>query len=147
MKNTNSIFRIALIAALCSFTAALAACGKSSVVTDSSPSTQPPAVQPQSAQSATQPANQTAAQPAEQPPAAQQSGATQPTPSPTLHPIMKQAQAKPGVPVSVPDSMRRPLNPEEMKKAMEVMPPEVRARIQGMAQTPQGAKPAATPKQ
>lgn len=60
---------------------------------------------------------------------------------------MKEAQAKPGVPVSVPESMRRPLNAEEMKKALEAMPPEVRARIQGMAATPQGAKPAATPKQ
>lgn len=60
---------------------------------------------------------------------------------------MKQAQANPGVPVSVPESMRRPLNAEEMKKAMEAMPPEVRARIQGMATAPQGAKPAATPKQ
>jgi hypothetical protein len=139
MKNTCSIFRNALIVALFSFSVALSACSKSSVVTDSSPSTQSPAAQPQ-----------TAAQPAEQPPAAQQTNAAQaqqPTPSPTLHPIMKQAQAKPGVPVSVPESMRRPLNAEEMKKAMEAMPPEVRARIQGMAAAPQGAKPAATPKQ
>ncbi len=53
---------------------------------------------------------------------------------------MKQAQSNPGVPVSVPDSVKRPLNAEEMKKALEAMPPEVRARLQGMAQTPQGAK-------
>ena len=135
MKNTNLILRIALIAALCSFTAALAACGKSSVISDSSPSTQSPAAQPQTA---------TQLQPAAEPAAAQPQQAT---PSPTLHPIMKQAQAKPGVPVSVPESMRRPLNAEEMKKAMEAMPPEVRARIQGMAAAPQGAKPTATPKQ
>lgn len=147
MKNTCSIFRNALIVALFSFSVALSACSKSSVVTDSSPSTQSPAAQPQTA---TQPATQSAAQPSEQPPAAQQTNAAQaqqPAPSPTLHPIMKQAQAKPGVPVSVPESMRRPLNAEEMKKAMEAMPPEVRARIQGMAAAPQGAKPAATPKQ
>lgn len=147
MNNTKLIYRTALILALISFATAMSACGKNSVVSDSSPSTQSPAAQPQTA---TQPATQSGAQPAEQPPAAQQAGAAQtqqPTPSPTLHPVMKQAQAKPGVPVSVPDSMRRPLNAEEMKKALEAMPPEVRARIQGMAQTPQGAKPAATPKQ
>lgn len=137
MKNTKLTVRNALIVALFSLTAALSACTKGSVVSDSaSPqsATQPAATQPPATQ------QQQAAQPVEQ------TAAQQPSPSPTLHPIMKQAQANPGVPVSVPDSVKRPLNAEEMKKAMEAMPPEVRARIQGMAQAPQGAKPQATPK-
>lgn len=137
MKNTKLTFRNVLIVALFSITAALSACSKSSVVSDSaSPQS---AAQPAATQPAVQ--QQSQAQAAEQPPA------QQPSPSPTLHPIMKQAQANPGVPVSVPDSVKRPLNAEEMKKAMEAMPPEVRARLQGMAQAPQGAKPQATPKQ
>ncbi|MEK7831738.1 MAG: hypothetical protein AAB401_11670 [Acidobacteriota bacterium] len=137
MKNTKLIFRNALIMALFSLSAALSACSKSSVVSDSAPQ-QPAAQQQQPAATAAQQQN-----PAQTP---EQTAAQQPTPSPTLHPIMKQAQANPGVPVSVPDSVKRPLNAEEMKKAMEAMPPEVRARLQGMAQTPQGAKPQATPK-
>jgi len=32
--------------------------------------------------------------------------------------------------------MKRPLNSEEMKKAMEQLPPEVRARIMGMQKLP-----------
>lgn len=146
MKHINLIVRSALIVALFSFIAGLTACGgSSSVVTDSPAATQSPVAQPQTA---TQ--SQPAAQPAEQTAAAQPAAEAQPqkpTPSPTLLPVMKEALAKPGVPVSVPESMRRPLNAEEMKKALEAMPPEVRARIQGMAATPQGAKPAATPKQ
>jgi hypothetical protein len=147
MKHNNPIVRSALMVALFSFIAGLTACGggNSSVVTDSPAATQSPVAQPQTA---TQ--SQPASQPAEQASATQPADAAQsqkPTPSPTLHPIMKEAQAKPGVPVSVPESMRRPLNAEEMKKALEAMPPEVRARIQGMAAAPQGAKPAATPKQ
>ena len=137
MKNTKLIFSNALIMALFSLSAALSACSKSSVVSDSAPQ-QPAAQQQQPAATAAQQQN-----PAQTP---EQTAAQQPTPSPTLHPIMKQAQANPGVPVSVPDSVKRPLNAEEMKKAMEAMPPEVRARLQGMAQTPQGAKPQATPK-
>lgn len=144
MKNINLIIRSALVVALVSLVAGLTACNKPSVVSDSPATTQAPAAQPQTA---TQ--SQTAAQPAEQAAATQaaQSAAQQPSPSPTLHPLMKQAQANPGVPVTVPESMRRPLNAEEMKKAMEAMPPAVRAQLQGMAQTPQGAKPTATPKQ
>lgn len=69
------------------------------------------------------------------------SAQSSPTPAPTLLPVMKQAQANPGVPVAVPESMKRPLNAEEMKKALEAMPPEVRARIQGMQAAPQGVKP------
>lgn len=139
MQKTKVIFQNALTVALFLFIAALSACSKGSVVSDSA-SQQPAAQQP----AAQQPANQQpdAAQPAGAQPAAQ---AQQPTPSPTLHPLMKQAQAQPGVPVSVPDAVKRPLNAEEMKKALEAMPPEVRARIQGMAVAPQGAKPQSTP--
>ncbi len=140
MQNKKVIFRNALIVALFSLSAVLTACNKGSVVSDSA-SQQPAAAQP----AAQQPANQQ--QPsATQPAGAQQQAAQaqQPTPSPTMHPLMKQAQAQPGVPVSVPDAVRRPLNAEEMKKALEAMPPEVRARIQGMAVAPQGAKPQAT---
>lgn len=139
MQKTKVIFQNALTVALFLFIAALTACSKGSVVSDS-PSQQPTAQQP----AAQQPANQQQA--AAQPVATQQAAqAQQPSPSPTLHPLMKQAQAQPGVPVSVPDAVRRPLNAEEMKKALEAMPPEVRARIQGMAVAPQGAKPQTTP--
>lgn len=62
------------------------------------------------------------------------------TPTPTPLPIIKQAQTQPGVPVTVPDSVRRPLTGEELQKALQQLPPEVRARIQGM-----GAAPKATP--
>lgn len=140
MQNTKVIFQNALTVALFLFVAALTACSKGSVVSDSA-SQQPAVAQP----AAQQPANQqqpSAAQPAATQQAAQ---AQQATPSPTLHPLMKQAQAQPGVPVSVPDAVKRPLNAEEMKKALEAMPPEVRARIQGMAVAPQGAKPQTTP--
>ncbi|MBP6823298.1 MAG: hypothetical protein KA368_17235 [Acidobacteria bacterium] len=137
MKNTKVIVRSALIVALVSLAGTLSACSKSSVVSDSTP--QQPAAQQQQQPAAAQQQNSTQA--------AEQTAAQQPSPSPTLSPIMKQAQANPGVPVSVPDSVKRPLNAEEMKKALEAMPPEVRARLQGMAQTPQGAKPQPTPKQ
>ncbi len=59
-------------------------------------------------------------------PAAVQSAAT---PSPTPSELMRRAQAQPGVPVTVPESMRRPLNREELQRALQQMPPEVRARI------------------
>ena len=64
-------------------------------------------------------------------------------------PAIKEAQAKPGVPVTIPESMKRPLTNEEMQKALQAMPPEVRARIQGMQAAPPGVKPGqpqATPK-
>lgn len=140
MHDTNRIFRNALIVALFSFAAVVTACNKGSVVSDSA--SQQPATQQPSAQAAGQ---QSAATPLA---AAQNAQPQQPTPSPTLNPIMKAAQANPGVPVSVPDSLKRPFTPEEMKKAMEALPPDVRARLQGMAAAPQGAKPqtTATPK-
>lgn len=114
--------------------AGLTACKNDSVVSDSAAPAKPGA--PQSSATPAVPATASAAAPQNQ----------QPTPSPTLHPIMKEAQSKPGVPITVPESMRRPLNAEEMKKALEQMPPEVRARIQGMQAAPQAVRPQATPK-
>lgn len=63
------------------------------------------------------------------------------TPSSTPLPAIKQAQTQPGVPVAAPDVVRRPLTGEELQKALQQLPPEVRARIQGMA----AGKPKATP--
>ena len=124
--------------------AGLSACRKS-VVSDS------PAQSPQSSQSA---------QPA-QPPTAGAAGSTtvataaspsaegkpeaKSTVSPTPLPILKEAAAHPGVPVTVPESMRRPLTGEELQKALQQLPPEVRARIQGMQAAPQGVRPQTTP--
>jgi hypothetical protein len=66
-----------------------------------------------------------------------------------MNPVIKEAQSKPGVPIAVPESMKRPLNAQEMEKALQAMPPEVRARIQGMRAAPPGVvpgQPQATPK-
>lgn len=62
--------------------------------------------------------------------------------SPTPNPILKQASGQPGVPVPVPESLKRPMTPEEMQKAMQALPPEVRKRIMGLGQAP---KPSPTP--
>ena len=100
------------------------ACGNS-VVSDSSP----PAKQ------AAAPANTPAiALPAAATPAP--TGEARSAPSPTPNPIIKQAAAQPGVPVAVPDSLRRPLTSEEMQKALQQLPPEVRQRIMGMQKLP-----------
>ncbi|MGH9940712.1 MAG: hypothetical protein ACREAM_31080 [Blastocatellia bacterium] len=104
---------------------ALSACGNSSSV-DSSSQSRPASVVPAPSNSAS-----VAASPAT---SATVQGAS--TPAPTQNPALKQAQAQPGVPVPVPESMKRPLNSEEMKKAMEQLPPEVRARIMGMQKLP-----------
>jgi ABC-type transport system substrate-binding protein len=140
-KSSYSIVFLALLL----LAAGLAGCKSNSVVSDSSAPAKSAALQTStssaSATNAIGSATPVAA--TNTAPAAQNQ---QPVTSPTLLPIMKQAQAKPGVPVSVPESMKRPLNPEEMKKALEQMPPEVRARIQGMQAAPQGVKPQATPK-
>ena len=127
-------YRSALIVALAGSAAGLSACGGGSVVSDSSS---------KPSQSA---GSSTAAQPANSPAVSAAANATpqlaeQPTPSPTVLPIIKEAQSKPGVPVAVPESMRRPLTPEEMQKALQAMPPEVRARIQGMQAAPPGVRP------
>jgi hypothetical protein len=132
--------------ALLLLAAGLTGCKSDSVVSDSSAPAQSGSLQTASSQaSVTNAVGAPATVPAAVNPASAGQN-QQPTPSPTLLPLMKQAQANPGVPISVPESMRRPLNPEEMKKALEQMPPEVRARIQGMQAAPQGVKPQATPK-
>lgn len=66
------------------------------------------------------------------------------TPSSTPLPVIKQAQTQPGVPVAVPDVVRRPLTGEELQKALQQLPPEVRARIQGMAAGTPKASPQPT---
>lgn len=128
--------------ALSLLAAGLTGCKSESVVSDSAKPAQNSAPQtagaPASAANTTSSPAATASAPGGQ--------AQQPSPTPSLLPMMKQAQANPGVPVSVPESMRRPLNPEEMKKAMDQLPPEVRARIQGLQAAPQGVQPQATPK-
>ncbi len=53
-----------------------------------------------------------------------------------MNPLLKEAQANPGKLVTVPESMRRPLNKEEMEKALQQLPPEVRQRIMGMQKLP-----------
>lgn len=106
------------------------ACSSSSSVVSDSPS--------QSAKPAAAPSTQTGETSAAAPtaPTPAPSGAVSATPSPTLNPIMKQAAAQPGVPVAVPESVRRPLNAEEMQKALQQLPPEVRQRIMGMQKLP-----------
>lgn len=116
---------------------ALSACGgSSSVISDSSSESKPVSASPAPSTPAS---NDAAVAPSPAP-----SGAVQSAPSPTPHPVIKQAQAKPGEPMAVPESMKRPLNAEEMKKALQQLPPEVRARIMGLQQmpapTPQPAK-------
>jgi hypothetical protein len=131
--------------ALLLLAAGLAGCKSDSVVSDSSAPANSAALQTSTSSASATNATGSAA-PVTATSAASAAQSQQPAASPTLLPIMKQAQAKPGVPVSVPESMRRPLNAEEMKKALEQMPPEVRARIQGMQAAPPGIKPQATPK-
>ena len=134
----------ALVTALLVLAVSLSACQGNSVVSDSSK----PAAGQSAAQPATSPNSMSAAAPnaaAQQVPQPNQPA----TASPTILPIIKEAQSKPGVPVTIPESMRRPLNAEEMQKALQAMPPEVRARIQGMQAAPPGVKPGqpqATPK-
>ena len=104
---------------------ALTACSGGSVVSDSA--TKPQPAQPaSSAVPATDASNATPAV-----------AASSPSPSPTMNPVIKQAAAQPGVPVAVPDVVKRPLTPEEMQKALQALPPEVRQRIMGMQKMPQ----------
>jgi len=145
----------ALVMAFFALAVGLSACGGGSVVSNSS--SNPSGSNPSGAKSS---GNATGAQPGSSPtvgtsggstesPATSSNAARQATPSPTMNPVIKEAQAKPGVPVAVPESMRRPLNAQEMEKALQAMPPEVRARIQGMRAAPPGVvpvQPQATPK-
>jgi hypothetical protein len=110
----SNVFPVAVVLMAVS----LSACNGDSVVKESSP----------------QPATAVSAQ--STPAAPQPSAEVKSTPTPTPHPAMKQAQAQPGVPVAVPESVRRPLNAEEMQKALQQLPPEVRQRIMGMQQLP-----------
>ncbi|MEP7341050.1 MAG: hypothetical protein ABI977_25180 [Acidobacteriota bacterium] len=123
----------ALFTALLALAVSLSACNRGSVVSDSSS-------KPASGQPADSPNVMSAASPNASARQDQRQN-QQPTPSPTMLPAIKEAQARPGVPVSVPESMKRPLNAEEMQKALQAMPPEVRARIQGMQAAPPGVKP------
>jgi len=104
---------------------ALSACGNSSSVVSE---TRPASAVPAPSASAPTPAP-VAAAPAP-------SATVQSTPTPTPHPAVKAAQANPGVPVAVPESMKRPLTSEEMQKALQQLPPEVRARIMGGQKLP-----------
>ena len=143
----------ALAMALLVLAVSLSGCGGGSVVSDSSsnPSgSNPSGSNPSGSKSS---GGATGAQPGPSPTVGTSGGSTtaaqQATPSPTMNPVIKEAQAKPGVPVAVPESMRRPLNAQEMEKALQAMPPEVRARIQGMRAAPPGVvpgQPQATPK-
>lgn len=45
----------------------------------------------------------------------------------------------------VPEIMKRAFTKEEMEKALQQLPPEVRARIQGLSYAPAGARPNAAP--
>jgi hypothetical protein len=119
--NVGFVFVLSLVLSACG--------GSSAVVSDSSSQSAKPAAAP-----STQTADTSAAAPTAPTPAP--SGAVSATPSPTLNPIMKKAAAQPGVPVTVPDSVRRPLNAEEMQKALQQLPPEVRQRIMGMQKLP-----------
>jgi len=111
---------------------ALSACGNSSSVVSDSSSKSGQSGQSKPASAVAAPPN--SASSAAATPAT--SGAVQSTPTPTPNPIYKQAQARPGVPVQAPESMRRPLTSEEMQKALQQMPPEVRARIMGLQKLP-----------
>jgi len=57
--------------------------------------------------------------------------------------MIKQAQAQPGAPVNVPESMKRAMTPQEMQKALQQLPPEVRSRIMGMQKLPSPSPPPA----
>jgi hypothetical protein len=78
-------------------------------------------------------------------PAAQPAPAASPivvaTPASSSSP--DQTGKKSGAQDNVPEIMKRPMTKEEMEKAMQALPPEVRARLQGMGVRPAG--PAATP--
>jgi len=141
-------YQSALFMALLAFSISSSACNGGSVVSDSSSKPSQSPVIPSTAQPAASPAAGNAA--AQQIPQQAQQATASPSPSSTMLPAIKAAQAQPGVPVTVPESMKRPLNAQEMQKALQAMPPEVRARIQGMQAAPPGvapgAKPQATPK-
>lgn len=141
LQYAQSFFRFGALAVLAG-ALTLSACNKSSVVNDAPANTTPAGQAPAQSQPAAAASVAPAAATEQAQPNAANAAAVSASPkvTPTPLPIMKEAMAKPGVPVSVPESMRRPLTPEEMQKALQAMPPEVRARIQGL-----GAAPATPP--
>ncbi len=60
------------------------------------------------------------------------------TPTPASSP---QSKTSP----EVPEMLKRAFTKEEMEKAMQQLPPEVRARIQGLSYAPAGVRPNAAP--
>jgi hypothetical protein len=119
--NVGFVFILSLVFSACS--------NSSGVAPDSSSQSAKPAAAP-----STQTGDTSAAAPTAPTPAP--SVAVKATPTPTPNPLLKQAAAQPGVPVAVPDSVKRPLNAEEMQKALQQLPPEVRQRIMGMQKLP-----------
>jgi len=68
---------------------------------------------------------------------------TVPTPNPSATTsTTPSAPAKPVPPGEVPEMMKRAFTREEMDKAIEQLPPEVRSRLKGMSYLPTEAKPA-----
>jgi hypothetical protein len=65
---------------------------------------------------------------------------------PTPTPGLTQTPKKSGTPDNVPEIMKRPMTREEMDKALQALPPEVRARLQGMGMRPANPKATPTPK-
>jgi len=87
--------------------------------------------------------NQNTASNSPTPQPTQASQPVQPAPLSTASPGAAQA-AKPSTSKDgVPEIMKRPMTPEEMQKAMQQLPPEVRARLQGMGLKP--VNPVSTP--
>jgi hypothetical protein len=119
--NVGFVFVLSLVLSACG--------GSSAVVSDSASQPAKPAAAP-----TTQTSEASAAAPTAPTPAP--SVVVNATPKPTPNPLLKQAAAQPGVPVAVPDSVKRPLNAEEMQKALQQLPPEVRQRIMGMQKLP-----------
>ncbi len=71
------------------------------------------------------------------------SAASTPTPTPTP-PNQPAASASPVKPGEVPDMMKRAFTKEEMDKAMQQLPPEIRDRLKGLSYAPSNI-PAPTP--
>ncbi len=111
-----------LMLAVAVFSLACGSGGDASSSQSAPASSATPAVSTESAQPAT-----AGALPAQTPGAAASS---------TPNPLVKQAEAQPGVPVAAPESVRRALTPEEFQKAMQAMPPEVRQRLMGLQKGP-----------
>ena len=64
-----------------------------------------------------------------------QQAAPTPTPGPSL-PAQPATSASPAKPGDVPEMMKRAFTKEEMDKAMQQLPPEIRDRLKGMSYSP-----------